>query len=190
MTVSQSQLCQVVFFLVLIAFINKTTAVVGHNRAGQGITDLLSENIPANVEDVNYHKNNITYVPIGVFTSNHSNLVTIRLNENLIADIQDFCFVAVEQVRTIFLGWNRLEVIRVNMFAGLFELVHLALHYNRLHTVEAGSFDHMLQLKALRPDVSHSPHDALGLPECNFSTHLEPQNLPLGFLFLFFFFFL
>ena len=151
---SQSQFCQVVVSLILLAFISKT---ISYDRSGLGITDLLSENIPTSTVNLDYHDNDISYLPTGVFTSNHSNLLTMQFNANNISDIADFCFVEVEQVTNIYLGWNRLEVIRLNMFAGLFELKSLFLHNNPLvYSIEAGSFDHMLHLKSLRLTVSQS----------------------------------
>ncbi len=96
-------LYKAVFLLVTFILLRKAIST-SYNRADRGLTDLLLESIPVSTHDAKYHRNNLTFVPIGVFTSNHTNMETIRLNSNLISDLADFCFSAVPSLEYLYIG--------------------------------------------------------------------------------------
>ncbi len=104
--------------IILFALIRKTSSAVFFGRAGQGISNLLTLNIPATTTDVRLQGNLATFLPTGVFRSRHSKLLTISLVNNRIADVEDFSLAAVPSLTYVWLRQNKLQELRKNMFAG------------------------------------------------------------------------
>ena len=126
-------------FVLLSSWFCLVTGFIDYNKGNQDITSMLNYSIPWDTIKVSFSDNALTHVPAGYF-KNLTNLEGIFLSRNLISDVDDFSFVAVPSVETIYLNDNHLSVIRENMLAGLFKLKTLSLSDNQIHTVEHRSF--------------------------------------------------
>ena len=116
------------------------TAQIVYDKSGEGITNMLSVQIPSDTEDVRFDLNSISHVPAHYF-QNLPNLDTIWSRSNVISDVDPYAFSGVPSVTCIDFGNNKLEVITETMFQGLPNLRILWLGANLIHEIHPGSFN-------------------------------------------------
>ncbi len=152
--------------------VNIGEPVVVFDRHNQGVTDMTAHQIPADTDEVWFHRNSITNVPSGYFV-NQPHLYRIRLQDNLISNITDYGFAGVPSLKKLVLHNNNLVVIKRNMFSGLINLKQIYLSANQISRIESGSFKDCSCLESMLIEDNFLQI----LPEEMFDSQNYPTNL-------------
>ncbi len=121
---------------------NEYTSEKRFIRVHWGLTEVPGD-IPDEAKRVDLNHNEITTVPVGVFSH-------------------------LRQCVTLVLSYNKISIIRPGMFTGLYNLQHLSLHGNLIRIVEMGAFDSLYFLSEISLYYNRlrtmSPHLLTNLP--------------------------
>ncbi len=129
-----------IFVSSVLSLITGQTFDISH----QGIISLLNHTIPADTVTFIAGHNSIPNIPAGYFHGNLTNLLNIRLKDNLISDLDDYVFAGATNVRQINLAHNNVSLIRRHTFSSphgnLTNLVKIFLHNNVISDIQDYAF--------------------------------------------------
>ena len=123
------------------------TEATGYFCKGQNITKIPND-IPATVEEINLSHNSIEVVTTGVF-EDRTKCFRVDLSHNSVRQIQTAgfsginCFHGSRRGCTIKVNWNKLKVLKGDMWTGLERVGYLYLNHNELTTISNSSFGHL-----------------------------------------------
>ncbi|KAJ8985113.1 hypothetical protein NQ317_012763 [Molorchus minor] len=115
---------------------------------------------PFSAGDLRFNK--IREIQPGTFKG-HRNIVSLLLNNNLVAGLKDGAFDGMLHLQNLYLYKNRIKYIEPHVFQGLKKLERLYLHNNELQDFEAGTFSNLPSLDRLNLYnnlISHIPDGA------------------------------
>uniref|UniRef100_A0A158P8W5 TIR domain-containing protein n=1 Tax=Angiostrongylus cantonensis TaxID=6313 RepID=A0A158P8W5_ANGCA len=92
------------------------------------------------LEFVDLSWNRIKVLPTRLFPHSTATLVHLHLESNVIADLKPFELMNYTRLQTLNVASNRLEQLRNDVFAGVYELNALLLSNNSIQTVESAVF--------------------------------------------------
>ena len=115
----------------------------------QGITDVLTIEIPAPAVFVDLSQNLLENIPRNSF-KNLPFLDHLDLYSNRIEIIEDHSFETLANLTIFHMHNNRLREITSFMFSGLFSLLELSLNNNNIRFIQNGSFSDLMNLARLK----------------------------------------
>ena len=147
--------------------------------------DFMQDWESTDFEALHFHNNSIKIVRPNDF-STFRHLSSLRLESNLITDVESGCFVNNHELKSVDLSDNRLEILKDNMFKDMEGLKVVRLARNMINSMADGAFRnvHLDSLDLSHNDITTVPNSAFvdtSVVSLDLS-HCQISNIPSGFL--------